>query len=676
MTRYQTAITELKEILAAQPPEPYAGRPRRPNNYRNSLEYREWSERRLEWMERIIGWEAAGLEVAEANGQVEVTLYGRTVAGTVFVRRPDGCVKFAPATPYIYGEPFPEWAPGIAVPRAREDPGKFLDRQDRYDRTWELHHKLDRMLRRERIDIHREFERNNRNNLHYDKYARNRNGHCLDALHEWLAALRRILDYKALARLAKLTGQPAEYNLRNHNLAIVGADAIRAAARTNPGAAAWWMRLADHQGRAAEPHRRGLLLPEHLRPFMVNEPEEWRSSPNLVPVTPVFPRHPGMIIAGAKSDYERHGGARWKALAGQPAEHIAQQLERHGIRGTIWLSEVLGDAALPIQETERPPEPAPPPPRRTAVQELLPLPPPAPKPEPAAVRPAKDAAPPPGRAQPPLEIKLMLLELRGLSDGNGRVLSDNRKRPLLNFGNVRLNPDQEAAAPAAVRRTALLACRHYAGAPDSGPTSLERRRRNMEFEDLADYLFDRPAAAARAATWKGLLKASARWHHAHNLQAMRDKLLAEAKERSQMLTGWQTPINEIELVPGVTARVLTSAHELAEESLQLSHCVSNSRYAHHCMEGHTRIIHIQPAPGAGDPEAPDRRGTTLEIFLSDNEWRIGQHRGLHNRAPTPAEAGWARAFLTHWRQAMNERADRILRTLPENGDPDEDEDEL
>lgn len=672
MTRYQTAITELKEILAAQPPEPYAGRHRRPNNYRNSTEYRKWGERRLEWMERIIGWEAEGLEAGEAEGRVEVTFHGRTVPGTVFIRRPDGCVKFLPATPYIYGEPFPEWAPAIAVPRPKEDLGKFLHRQSTSDCTWELRYKLDRMLRRERIDIYREFERNNRNDLHYDKYVRNRNGHCLDALHEWLEALRRILDYKALSRLSKLTGQPAAYNLRNHNLAIVGADAIKAAAWTNPGAAAWWMRLADHQGRAAEPHRRGLLLPEHLRPFMVNEPEEWRSSPNPVPVTPVFPKHPGMIIACAKSDYEKHGGARWKALAGQPAQHIAQQLERHGIQGTLWLSEVLGDAALPDRETEGPPEPAPPPaaPCRAPVQELLPLP-AAPKPEPA-----RDAAPPPGKAQPPLEIKLMLLELRGLSNSPNRILNDNRKRPLLNFGNVRLNPDQENAAPAAVRRTALLACRRYAGAPDSGPTSLERRRRNMEFEDLADYLFDRPAAAARATTWKGLLKASARWHHAHNLQAMRDKLLAEAKERSQMLNGWETPFNEIELEPGVTARVLTSAQELAEESLQLSHCVSNLRYAHHCMEGHTRIIHIQPSPEAADPEAPDRRGTTLEIFLVDNEWRIGQHRGRHNRAPTPAEAGWARAFLTHWRRAMNERADRILRTLPENDDPDEDEDEL
>ena len=308
------------------------------------------------------------------------------------------------------------------------------------------------------------------------------------------------------------------------------------------------------------------------------------------------------------------------------------------------------------------------------MQELLPLP-AAPKPA-NPVRPARDAAPSPGKAQPPLEIKLMLLELRGLSDSPNRILNDNGKRPLLNFGNVRPDPDQEDAAAAAVRRTALLACRRYAGAPAAEPGGLERQRRKLEFEDLADYIFDSPEAAARAATWKGLLKASARWHHAHNLRVMRDKPLAEARERSQMLTGWQTPINEIEPEPGVTARVLTSAQELAEESLQLAHCVSNSRYAHHCMEGHTRIIHLQPAPGAGDTEAPDRCGTTLELYLSDNEWRIGQHRGLHNRAPTPAEARWARAFLTPRRQAMNERGDRILRTLPENDDPDEDEDEL
>ena len=64
----------------------------------------------------------------------------------------------------------------------------------------------------------------------------------------------------------------------------------------------------------------------------------------------------------------------------------------------------------------------------------------------------------------------MLLELYGRNRGWG--LSNNRKRPLLKFGNIRLELDDAEARAAAVRRTAILACRHYAGALPTEPASV------------------------------------------------------------------------------------------------------------------------------------------------------------------------------------------------------------
>ena len=192
----------------------------------------------------------------------------------------------------------------------------------------------------------------------------------------------------------------------------------------------------------------------------------------------------------------------------------------------------------------------------------------------------------------------------------------------------------------------------------------------MEIEDLADYILTRPKPPPAPHLEKAE-KASAHWRHVHNLRIMRQNLLEAAKHHSRLLSGWQTPITAIEPEPGVTATVLTSAQELARESLNLAHCVGSERYAEGCADGNTRIIHIQPSPAVEDPDAPDGCGTTLEIYVSGNAWRQGQHRGRHNRAPTPAEECWARIFLERWRQAMKQRADRILRELAENEEYEE-----
>ena len=666
MTAYDHAIAELKALLKSQKPEPYTGRARRPNNYRNAPEYKTWSAHRQEWAEQIRQWEATGLAIVESETRVEVTLYGRTVPETAFIRAPDGCIKLPPPERGQEDDPFPQWIPAIPVPRPKEKAEKFLERQTPLGWPWNLSDHLDRMMTRERIDLYREFAGNNKNDLHHNTYARERNYHCRDFTEQWLEAVKRLLDPRAISRLNRLAGQKVDYNLRNHNLAIASAEAVKAVAASNPGALAWWTRLADRPENAAGHNFRAPELPPHIWPFMTTEPETRRRGA----ATPIFPSHPGQIIAGARADYQAAGGARWKAMASQPAEHIAQQLDRHGPEAAAWLSEALSAAALPLPAPR--PEPAPPVPRATVVQETMTGrmfgDPPA---ETARPRPGRPKAPAAIPLQPPLEIKLMLLEIHRRNRRD--TSTDSRKRSLLNFGGAARNPAEEGHRRTAIRQAAILAGRHYAGAPRTEPNTRGRQRLTMEFEDLADYIFADPAAAARATTWKGLRKASARWHQANNLRTMQEHLLEEARLKSEALSGWQTPITEVDLEPGVTATVLTSAQELVQEAVNLDHCVGGIGYASQCADGKTRIIHIHPAPEVHDPEAPDHRGTTLEIYLNGRHWSQGQHRGRFNRPPTDAEARWGKRFMQLWQKAMKDRADRILKELSENEDQEQDE---
>lgn len=667
MSRYQEAIADLREILAAQKPEPYTGRPRRPNNYRNSPEYQAWSAHRKKWAKQLCRWEKDGLELAESENRIELTLYGRTVPHTAYVKTPEGCVKYVTPQPYRSSEPFSQWAPPLPTPKPKENITKFLERVGQNSTTAYLKSNLEGMLSQEGIDIYQEFQQNNRNDLHYSDYDRRRLQHCIDFMHLLLEALRRLMDPKALARLTRLTGYQAEVNLRNHNLAVTSGEAVKAVAAANPGAAAWWVRLADDPANAAGFSYREAEPPEYLRPFLLNEPEEWRRRLDRRPLTPVFPQHPGEIIACARQDYAAAGGIRWKSLASQLAQHVAEQLERYGPWLTAWFSEVISAAALP--KPEPPPASAPEPPARPNPQEPLMQPLFGARPS-STPAPARKPPPPPAPLQPPLEIKLMLLELHRVSRGLER--KNNRQKAPLNIGSRRrMNVNQDAVRDAAIRQSAILACRRYAGVPPAESNSMTRRQLAAEFEDLADYLFAEPAAAARARTWKGLQKASARWHHANNLRAMRADLLEEARMNVQSLSGWETPFIEAAPAPGIRARVLTSAEALVQESLNLEHCVGGARYAEHCADGHTRIIHLHPEPGHEDPESPDRRGTTLEIYRDGPGWRQGQHRGLRNRLPTDREEQWARQFLAVWQEAMTQRTARRIKELESYDDADE-----
>lgn len=353
MSRYQQAISEFREILKTQPPEPYAGRKRRPNGYRNQPEYRQWQQDRQKWAGKLLDWHRDGIDVYGDALEAKVTLYGETVTGTAYRKQPAGWILYEADQPlYERPERCEEWAPKVRMPGARESLALVFEHDHKKSlQWWDLKRRIQNMTDRQEIRVYSEFMLNNKNEDGLREYDKELEVICGQARTRWAEAVRILLDPGAVTRLRKWTGQKAEHNLLNHNLAVAGAGPLSEAAKTNPGALAWWMRDIEERS------------------------ERWHSREEKPPPPPI-PKHPGEIIARVKTEYAAAGGKRWKALASQPASHVAAMLERHGRKATAWLTEAISEAM--------PPEPAPPP------------------------------------APAPPEIKLMLLELYHQNQGKDR----------------------------------------------------------------------------------------------------------------------------------------------------------------------------------------------------------------------------------------------------------------
>ena len=628
MSRYQEAVEQLKQILLEQPREPYTGRKRRPNGYASRAEYILWEENRLRWSKRILEWHRNGLSVDNDGDRAEVLLYGATVPGVRIEKQPDGWLRYEEP-----GADPEERAPAIRLPGVKESLETVFEYDHKYGGGWwNLKTFVTDMLRQDGVNVSYEYTRNNNNGSGLVQYDRELNHICDDLRDKWAEAVRDLVDHKAVSRLRKWTGQKANYDLRNHNLSLLSQGPLMETAAANPGALGWWMFSYEH------PERKSRLEPPELPPF---------------------PRHPGEIIGVVRQEYAEAGGKHWKALAAQPADHVAVCLRKHGRKAVAWLSGPLSEARLPgrtetLTEQQENRESR----RRQAQTDFMPL---MPPPEPPPVKKELKAAPGKSKQQqPPLEIKLILLELYGQNRGDF-----NRRHNFMGQLNIRGNrtKEEQEQAEAAIRRVAALACRNYAGKPGMSENSRRKDATIREFQDLSDFLFDSPEQAARAGTWDGLKKAGRRWHGERNLMALRQKLAEEKEKRAMMLKDWETPLQEYRSPRGFRARVLTSSDELIEESVRLSHCVGSISYADQCVQGTTRIVHIDPPPewgGIEDYNPGEPPGTTLEISLVNNQWADCQHRGYMNRPPENEERTWAAEFLEVWREAIEKRRQEIL----------------
>ena len=223
---------------------------------------------------------------------------------------------------------------------------------------------------------------------------------------------------------------------------------------------------------------------------------------------------------------------------------------------------------------------------------------------------------------------------------------------------------------AAMTRMAALAFRAYAGTESAGSSEKGVKELQPAFNEIADYVFAEPEAAARATTWRGLRKAAADWHDEASLRLQRLQLEAAiAKAGPELNREWDSPLLEWTSPNGFAARLLKNPADLLREAELLLHCVGNIAYAGLCRDGTSRIFHLEPLglpQDSLDYQARRRAEATTVELVQDGwqRWEVNQHTGYQNRGPNPQETGWAQELLGRWKQAT---ADDLLKDLRQTG---------
>ena len=211
-------------------------------------------------------------------------------------------------------------------------------------------------------------------------------------------------------------------------------------------------------------------------------------------------------------------------------------------------------------------------------------------PEPSTLEPAGKL-----REQPPVHVKLLMARLAKRTMAPGHELDIRRKRLVGLPPKMPPWPENDPGKTAAMTRMAALAFRAYAGAESAGSPKKGVKELQPAFNEIADYVFAEPEAAARATTWRGLRKAADDWHDEASLRLQRLQLEAAiAKAGPEFNREWDSPLLEWTSPNGFVARLLKNPADLLREAELLLHCVGNIAYAGLCRDGTSRIFHLEP----------------------------------------------------------------------------------
>ena len=653
-------IAQLRELAHTFPPEPFRDRPRRPNGYRKTPEYRQWQQDTAAHENRIHQWHRRHIQIVQTEPhRLEIQVAGQSLPAYSARRNSDGTIYITPRMPPGM---YPEREPVQTLPtRPLELPGpgqsleKFLQHNHSRQsdaRRWDL----DRAVHR-RFDGQRQYFQ-----LHLNLPATRE---LLAELNqEYVERLRQGLDYRQLTRLTRLAGGSwsRPWTLLDYHLMLVSGEVLETAAASSPGAVACWL----YWWLESRPEDKGYCMD--------------------------LPRHPGMIIREVRDRCRQTHPQAWKVLAAMPAAQVRQMLRRqrnsrNGLSSQapdnwpllLWSAERIhaAQAARSSMKATQAPPPS------SAGQLTLP------GPRPAAVPPetanaAAAAAPTAAitRFLPDPELTLRLLKLRyaPATTEPHRELRD----PGDPYG-LRPPPTPEALAAAELRSQALdhfteLALTHYAdlSLTQEYPEPADRRRFQAGLNDLVDYCRAEPAAVLRKRSFGSLGKASHRWHQdkvlrqiAADLERMEAEAAADyanAAARGIALPPWDQPwpcpLTQYQ-AEGWTARLLSTPQELFKESVIMRHCVGSGGYRDACASGRIRIYHLQPDCPEGEPAPkldPDlaarRWGSTLELEnrYADNparppHWEPAEHRAAMNALPVAAAEKFAEAVAAALNQA-------------------------
>ena len=147
---------------------------------------------------------------------------------------------------------------------------------------------------------------------------------------------------------------------------------------------------------------------------------------------------------------------------------------------------------------------------------------------------------------------------------------------------------------------------------------------NVQASNAADYVrnMNTEQQPVRATTWKGLLRASDRWHKTLRNARITQQWINLLEQQDNHYHAWDSALGTTEL-DEYTAVPLGSEYHLYQESLAMHHCVIG--YGPQCAQGNSRIFSILKD---GEPAA-----TTEIKFVQGTSWGAWQEtqtRGHYN----------------------------------------------
>lgn len=109
----------------------------------------------------------------------------------------------------------------------------------------------------------------------------------------------------------------------------------------------------------------------------------------------------------------------------------------------------------------------------------------------------------------------------------------------------------------------------------------------------------------------------------YRLRLKREELETLARENNQSVAelGWDALVAPMATSAGITVTPLATAGELIEEGLRMRHCVGDDAYIRSCLQGHSRIFHLEDGLARA----------TFEAVLTQ-DWQKGQLKGPGNSA--------------------------------------------
>ena len=168
----------------------------------------------------------------------------------------------------------------------------------------------------------------------------------------------------------------------------------------------------------------------------------------------------------------------------------------------------------------------------------------------------------------------------------------------------------------------------------------------LQTSDAVDYVrnMNTEQQRVRSTTWKGLIRASDRWHKTLKDRRITIQWLELLEQQQNHYRAWDSALGIITAGSAgeYTARALNDEYSLYQESLALHHCVVD--YGEKCAQGSTRIFSIHKD---GEPLA------TTEISFIQGEWQEVQTRGAHNGQVDTSVFAAAHEIAAAYNKAQN-----------------------